>query len=212
MSKFVHSLAYFLAGLPLLANRSEAATVEMLPSAPEPQDPVKLRPLNEPGSNLFAGHRSHSSHRSHASHRSGSGGYASPNPVAEPASAPVERFAPVPAPSLPTQAKPQPIVPRGSLAESGAGHPVNPGRTVVATPKPDQPQTPKMTVDEKRRLQIMRVQIALTSLGLYGGRIDGALSPQTQESLKLFQTVKELPVSGLMTTDTLNALGVPAVQ
>jgi len=69
-----------------------------------------------------------------------------------------------------------------------------------------------MTVDEKRRLQIMRVQIALTSLGLYGGRIDGALSSRTQKSLKLFQTVKDLPATGLMTTDTLNALGVPAVQ
>ena len=212
MSKFVHSLAYFLAGLPLLANRSEAAVVEMHPAGPEPLDPVKLRPLNEPGSNLFAGHRSHSSHRSHASHRSGSGGYASPNPATEPASAPVGRLAPAPAPSLPVEAKLQSLVPRGSPAESGDDQLVDPGRAAVATPKPTQPQTPKMTMDEKRRLQIMRVQIALTSLGLYGGRIDGVLSPQTQESLKLFQTVKDLPATGLMTTDTLNALGVPAVQ
>lgn len=71
---------------------------------------------------------------------------------------------------------------------------------------------PALTLDEKRRLQIMRVQIALTSLGLFDGRIDGALNEETKLALKRFQLVKGQSESGLMTTDTLNALGIPAVQ
>ncbi|MNC95783.1 putative peptidoglycan binding domain protein [compost metagenome] len=58
----------------------------------------------------------------------------------------------------------------------------------------------------------MQVQIALTSLGLYKGAVDGQLNVDTKEALKRFQSVKGLEQSGLMTTDTLNALGVPAVK
>jgi peptidoglycan hydrolase-like protein with peptidoglycan-binding domain len=58
----------------------------------------------------------------------------------------------------------------------------------------------------------MRVQIALTSLGLYQGTVDGVLSAGTKESLKLFQNLKGIRADGLMSTETLNALGVPAVQ
>jgi peptidoglycan hydrolase-like protein with peptidoglycan-binding domain len=58
----------------------------------------------------------------------------------------------------------------------------------------------------------MRVQIALTSLGLYQGVVDGVLSSGTKESLKMFQNLKGIETSGLMTTETLNALGIPAVQ
>jgi hypothetical protein len=38
------------------------------------------------------------------------------------------------------------------------------------------------------------------------------LNVETQESLKMFQKIKKIPESGLMTTETLNALGVMAVQ
>ncbi len=69
-----------------------------------------------------------------------------------------------------------------------------------------------MSLEEKKRLQIMRVQISLTSLGLYSGSIDGVLNPDTKTALKLFQTVKGIEADGLMSTPTLNALGVPAVQ
>ncbi len=58
----------------------------------------------------------------------------------------------------------------------------------------------------------MRTQIALTSLGLYKGPISGELDNSTKESLKHFQTLKGMEANGLMTTDTINALGVPAVQ
>lgn len=58
----------------------------------------------------------------------------------------------------------------------------------------------------------MRVQIALTSLGLYEGKVDGVRNPATIEAIKRFQIIKGQPDSGLMTTETLNALGIAAVQ
>ncbi|KQV53604.1 peptidoglycan-binding protein [Pelomonas sp. Root1217] len=58
----------------------------------------------------------------------------------------------------------------------------------------------------------MRVQIALTRLGLYSSQVDGVLNAETQEALKHFQQLKGLPRSGTMTTPTLNALGVPAAS
>jgi His-Xaa-Ser repeat protein HxsA len=67
-------------------------------------------------------------------------------------------------------------------------------------------------MDEKRRLQVLRVQMRLNSLRLYDGRLTGVLDEPTRESLRLFQAVKSLPVTGTMTTPTLNALGVPAVR
>ena len=69
-----------------------------------------------------------------------------------------------------------------------------------------------LTKAEKLALQIMRVQIKLTSLGLYSGAIDGILGKSTVDALKLFQDLKRLPATGLMSTDTLNALGLPAVN
>ncbi len=67
-------------------------------------------------------------------------------------------------------------------------------------------------MDKKRRLQIMRVQIALTSLGLYNGRVDGVMNADTKTGLEFFQDLKGMPKSGQMTTPTLNALGVSAVN
>lgn len=69
-----------------------------------------------------------------------------------------------------------------------------------------------LTLKEMRRLQVMRVQIALTTLGLFSGQIDGVFSQETSVALKRFQLIKGLPESGLMTTESLNALGVPAVH
>ena len=67
-------------------------------------------------------------------------------------------------------------------------------------------------MDEKLRLQVIRVQIRLNSLQLYDGQIDGVFGEETKNALKLFQTVKELPATGLMSTPTLNALGISAVK
>jgi His-Xaa-Ser repeat protein HxsA len=74
------------------------------------------------------------------------------------------------------------------------------------------PARAALTSPEKLRLQIMRVQIKLQSLGLYTGQIDGTLNEGTRSALKYFQDVKGLPKSGTMTTPTLNALGVPAAS
>jgi His-Xaa-Ser repeat protein HxsA len=62
------------------------------------------------------------------------------------------------------------------------------------------------------KLQVMRVQIKLTSLGLYEGRIDGTRNAQTVEALKRFQLLKGIAPTGLMSTPTLNALGIAAVN
>ena len=70
----------------------------------------------------------------------------------------------------------------------------------------------RFTTAEKRQLQVMRVQIALTSLGLYSGHITGELDADTKEAIKRVQVVKGIEPTGLMSTETLNALGVPAVQ
>lgn len=72
--------------------------------------------------------------------------------------------------------------------------------------------TPQLLRGEKLRLQVLRVQLALKRLGLYEGAINGEFTAETQEALKHFQIVKGLPPTGLMLTDSLNALGVPAVN
>jgi His-Xaa-Ser repeat protein HxsA len=71
---------------------------------------------------------------------------------------------------------------------------------------------PELNLSEKRTLQIIQVQLALTRLGLYKGKVDGNLTEESKEALKQFQTVKGIKPNGLMTTDTLNALAIPAVQ
>lgn len=58
----------------------------------------------------------------------------------------------------------------------------------------------------------MRVQIALRSLGLYDGQIDGAMNEDTRIGLMFFQDLKGLEKTGTMTTATLNAMGIPAVN
>lgn len=205
--KKLRPLQWFIASIPLLTFRSQAAMPPPMPApAPEPQDPVKLRALNLPGENLFAGHRSHSSHGSHRS--SSGGGYPAPSPQP----APVQRTVPAPAPAPYYAPTPSPATPQ-RVAPSGSNQPVDPGRPAAVTPQPaPAPKPPAMTLSEKRRLQIMRVQIALTSLGLYTGSISGELTNETKDAIKRIQIVKGLPDTGQMTTETLNALGVPAVQ
>lgn len=55
---------------------------------------------------------------------------------------------------------------------------------------------------------IMRVQAALFAQGYDPGAIDGVLSPQTKIALEIFQSRHGLKVTGAMSTETLNALGV----
>jgi His-Xaa-Ser repeat protein HxsA len=143
---------------------------------------VLALPLNAGVRNMYAGHRSHSSHSSHSSHYSGSGGgYA-------PAAAPV---APIPAPAYPS------ATPSTSPRSTGSA----PAGLLAAPPnaKPSADQLQKM---------IMRVQAALYSKEYDPGAIDGVLTPATTTALRRYQLATHLTVSGTMSTETLNALGI----
>jgi hypothetical protein len=69
-----------------------------------------------------------------------------------------------------------------------------------------------LTETEKLRLQIMQVQLKLTGLGLYDGTIDGTMSPDLVDGVRHFQTLKGMRDSGLLTTGTLTALGIRALD
>lgn len=98
------------------------------------------------------------------------------------------------------------------LIGPGTAQPTEPGRPAPVSPVPGKPAQPTLSTAEKRTLQIMRVQLALTTLGLYSGQVNGAIDDNTQKAITRFQIVKGLETNGRMTTETLNALGVPAVQ
>ena len=180
-----------MATLPLISGKSEATNNEVEIKLPDDITAVHLRPLNFPNDNLFAAHRSHSSHGSHRS--SSGGGYSAPSPTKAPPS--------------------NSDSPGNSLyGTPNSNRPVDPGRAATVSPSPTHKTPPSMTRSEKLTLQIMRVQISLSSLGIYGGSINGELDSATKESLRRFQIVKGIEPDGLMSTETLNALGVPAVQ
>ncbi|WP_081601584.1 His-Xaa-Ser repeat protein HxsA [Thiobacillus denitrificans] len=187
-------LAFLAAWLSFVPGKSLGVPADNSATAPSTDglDPVSLRPLNRPGDNMFAAHRSHSSHGSHRSSSGGGGVYRAPS---------------TPQPSVPQRSQES----SSSLYGSGSSQPTDPGRASAVSPMPAQ-AAPKLSTGEKRKLQIMRVQIALTSLGLYQGTVDGVLNDGTKESLTLFQNLKGIEPNGLMSTETLNALGVPAVQ
>lgn len=188
MSKFIRTLALFVAGLPLSSTRAATAPAPTAPNLDGDNKAVSLRPLNFEMDNLFASHRSHSSHASHASHAShysGSGG---------------SLTSPMAAPSAPST-----TYPTGTAAV--------PANAAMVAQVPSATSTqPSLTMDEKRRLQVLRVQMRLNSLQLYDGPIDGTFNDTTKGALKLFQKVKGIPATGLMSTSTLNALNIPAVQ
>lgn len=197
MSKFIRSLAFFVAGLPFATTKA-AAPANQAPTIDDNDKAVSLRPLNLDMDNLFASHRSHSSHSSHASHSShysGSGGYSAPTYIAP---TPV-----TPAQAVPSETTPSPAVP--SISVSGKSSNVVSGGAAAGTDG-------ELTLAEKRRVQILRVQMRLNSLKLYDGQLTGELDEPTKASLKLFQGVKNLPMTGMMTTPTMNALGIPTVK
>jgi peptidoglycan hydrolase-like protein with peptidoglycan-binding domain len=56
--------------------------------------------------------------------------------------------------------------------------------------------------------QVEEVQKRLHAAGHYQGRIDGLIGPQTIAAIRDFQTENQLPVTGTLTPETANALGV----
>ena len=195
MNRLRKSILLFISTLPYFSDKTAAVPFDQEAKQPRLDlDPISLRPLNSASDNLFA---AHGSHRSHASHRSSSGGgYSAPRErQSEPADSPAQRG----------------VVPSTPPRSSGS-QPTDPGRAAPITPAPARPKAPALTLSEKKTLQIMRVQIALNGLGLYTGQVNGVLDDRTKEALRRFQTVKGLQPNGMMTTETLNALAVPAVQ
>jgi len=80
-----------------------------------------------------------------------------------------------------------------------------------ARPRESRLSMPFLTGTEKVRLQIMQVQLRLTSLSLYEGPIDGNLSTATVTALRHFQTLKGMRDTGTLAAGTLSALGVPPI-
>lgn len=218
MSRFVRALALFVASAPLLSGKAKGVEGPGPSATPGPTpEPVSLRPLNFERDNLFAGHRSHSSHRSHASHSShysgsSGGSYVSPAPPPPPAYVPTPVAPPSPAaPPVGNSFAPStaPQAPRPVPQRPGASAPH--GAASIPSALADDP-APQLTRSEKLRLQVLRVQLALKRHGLYDGPLDGVFNQDTRLGLAHFQTVKNIPATGVMTTPTLNALGVPAVN
>jgi hypothetical protein len=69
-----------------------------------------------------------------------------------------------------------------------------------------------LTETEKLRLQIMQVQLKLAGLSLYEGPIDGVMNLELVEGVRHFQTLKGMRDSGMLTTGTLTALGIHAID
>jgi len=55
---------------------------------------------------------------------------------------------------------------------------------------------------------IAAAQDRLTQEGFYRGQIDGVLGPETRHAIVRFQTKHGLGISGELTTETLNAMGL----
>lgn len=133
----------------------------------------------------LAQHRSHSSHRSHGSHRSSSGGGGGYRP-ATPRSPP----------------PPPPPRPRPDTSDSTA-----PSSILPRTSEPARPLTGR---SQRFNEILSRVQAALYAYGYYHGTIDGVYGPQTRAAITAFQSERRLPVTGTVTPEVLNALGITA--
>jgi len=56
---------------------------------------------------------------------------------------------------------------------------------------------------------VQAVQTELTQLGYYNGPVDGIFGPATRDAVAKYQMDKELEVTGSLSPDTLQSLGVP---
>jgi hypothetical protein len=58
---------------------------------------------------------------------------------------------------------------------------------------------------------VAAAQKELTQQGFYSGPIDGLFGPTTRDAVARYQTKKNLTVTGSLSSDTLQALGLPQV-
>ncbi|RJF89346.1 His-Xaa-Ser repeat protein HxsA [Oleomonas cavernae] len=152
------------------------------------RDPLSLTvPHRVDGPELYARHSSHRSHRSHSSHSSHSshysssgGGYYTPSPLPPPTYSP---------PPPPTYSPP---------TSKGTPTPLTP------TPRDTTPRAGQVDAT----IMTMRVQVELTRLGYYFGKIDGIVGTELRISLRNFQRHEGLAVSGAIDNATLSRLGL----
>ena len=95
-------------------------------------------------------------------------------------------------------------------SSSGGGYylapPPAPPALTLPAPAPLVPLSPNT---DKARLIVIRVQTALKLFG-YSVPIDGAVGPETRSALTSFQTDWKMTVTGTITPEVLDALGVAA--
>jgi len=147
---------------------------------PDNKEPSLFEKLRLNHLYILAGHRSHSSHGSHSSHRSSSG-----SGYTKPRATPLY--------TAPTT------------------------RNNSSTPKssilPSSPSAATKTLpgnSGKFKKIAMQVQLALTSYGYYSGAIDGIIGRGSKAALSRFQSDFSLKVTGTITPEVLNAMGIPA--
>ena len=141
-----------------------------------------LKPLNENLSQFLVGHRSHSSHGSHGSHRSSS-----------PKSYPKKKQIPKYVPNDPLGQPPKPP---------------NTKKPPVDTKKPPVDAKKKALIAQRARI-IEQAQYKLKfDYEIYSGPLDGKMGPQTIKSIKKYQKIRGLDITGKLDINTLNALGI----
>jgi hypothetical protein len=57
---------------------------------------------------------------------------------------------------------------------------------------------------------VQAAQTQLAALGYYNGPVDGILGPTTRDALAKYQAAKQLRVTGSLSPDTLQSLGLPS--
>jgi len=64
-------------------------------------------------------------------------------------------------------------------------------------------------VDQADSTEIQAVQMQLARLGYYNGSIDGVFGPSTRDAVAKYQIANQLNVTGSLSPDTLQSLGLP---
>jgi hypothetical protein len=64
-------------------------------------------------------------------------------------------------------------------------------------------------VDQADSAEVQAVQMQLARLGYYNGSIDGVFGPSTRDAVAEYQIANQLNVTGSLSPDTLQSLGLP---
>jgi hypothetical protein len=215
MNKFLSNISFFTGRRADEAPQANAALPSAAVSggdAPGAQQAPSLLPPTDESS------AQHASHGASAKDRSGAGEQLDPSgddcaqgPVAEPM--PMEAYSARREVQAPPKARESRALNMTRISTSVAmtSDPTPTTDADEARPHESRLSMPFLTGTEKVRLQIMQVQLRLTSLSLYEGPIDGNLSTATVTALRHFQTLKGMRDTGTLAAGTLSALGVPPI-